>query len=239
MKNFFKKKVRSYLNKKGYEIIKINSSNHHWLQELEINTIIDVGANEGQFIKYINKVLPNKKIYAFEPIKACYDQLVENTKSLNITLFNCGLSDQNSTTEINISNNLASSSILEMDNLHIQTYPGSYYTTKQAIQLKRLDDTISINQIQKNLLLKIDVQGYENKVIAGGENIIAQSKVVLIESCFKTLYKDQWLFDDIYTYFVRKGFRFMGFLWEESSISSFQNSSLPLFADSIFIYPST
>ncbi len=232
MKKYFKSKIQSYLNKKGYQIIKTSSNKQHWLQKLNIQTIIDVGANEGQFIKYINTILLNKKIYAFEPIKACYDQLVKNTQSLNIKIFNCGLSDQNGTAEINISNNLVSSSMLEMDNLHIQNYPESHYITKQSIQLKRLDDVI--DQIQKNILLKIDVQGYENKVIAGGTNIITASKVILIESCFQTLYKGQWLFDDIYKHFVSKGFKFMGFLLEEN-IPQFHNATLPLFADSIFI----
>lgn len=236
MKKFFKNQIQHYLNKRGYEIIKTNLNKQNWLEKFEIKTIIDVGSNEGQFIQYINQLLPNRKIYAFEPIKACYDKLVNNTKRLNVTAFNCGLSDNKTTAEMNISNNFVSSSMLAMDEIHIRNYPESYYKNKENIELNRLDDMLVNQQIQKNILLKIDVQGYEDKVIAGGEKTIEETKVVLIESCFQTLYKGQWLFDDIYKYFLNKNFKFMGFL--EQSQGQFQSGTSfnePLFADSIFI----
>ena len=124
--------VRKFLNSFGYEIVKLQDALTtvkvgNWLHKLDIETIIDIGSNEGQFIHTINKTLPGKKIYAFEPIESCYQNLVSNTRGFNIKTYNCGLSDMNGTAEINISNNFFSSSILGMNDLHKDLYPESPY----------------------------------------------------------------------------------------------------------------
>ena len=56
--------IRKILNKLGYEINKKQNgfsinSDLSWLRELKIKTIIDIGANEGQFSKFINKEIPH------------------------------------------------------------------------------------------------------------------------------------------------------------------------------------
>src|ERR1035437_35977 len=228
--------IRKFLNSFGYEIIKKQSSLStfsvgKWIEKLGINTIIDVGANEGQFIQSINQILPGKKIYAFEPIKICYDKLVTNTKHLNVTAYNYGLSDYNGKNEINISENFVSSSILPIENLTINLYPDSHYVNKQTIELKRLDDVFEGIDISKNILLKIDVQGYEEKVIAGSNNILTDIAVVIIEFSYQPLYNTQWLFDDTYRYFTSIGFKFAGVADQAHS----NKTGIPIYGDAIFI----
>jgi FkbM family methyltransferase len=236
MLKIFSRMVRKVFNSYGYEIMKTQHALNHfdvgnWIENLDIKTIIDVGSNEGQFIKSLDKAIPGRRILAFEPIKACYDKLVENTKGLNITTFNCGLSDHNGTSEINISENFVSSSILPMEPLHKNLYPESKYVNKQTIELKRLDDVVSGLSLGKNILLKIDVQGYENIVIAGGSNTINSASVIIIEYSYAPIYEGQWLFDDTYRYITDKGFRFAGVYDQALS----KKTGIPVFADAIFI----
>lgn len=203
----------------------------NWAEKLNIRTIIDIGANEGQFIKEINTLVPNRKIYAFEPIPDCYKKLVETTKGIDVIFFNFGLSDTEGSAEINISNNLVSSSILGMEDLHKVSYPDSHFVKKETIQLKKLDDIMARVKPQKNILIKIDVQGYEGKVILGGQKIFGEASALIIESSFEPLYEGQWLFDDLYRYFTQTGFKFMGFSDQVNS----KKTGIPLYADSIFI----
>lgn len=49
-----------------------------WLKEMNIKTVIDIGANEGQFASIIRKLLPESTIYSFEPIPHCYEKLKKN-----------------------------------------------------------------------------------------------------------------------------------------------------------------
>lgn len=236
MLNIFTRPLRKLLNVFGYEIIKkenemFASRVGSWLDKMNINTIIDVGANEGQFIQSITRSLPGRKIYAFEPIKACYDKLVENTKHLNVTTYNIGLSDHNGSSEINISENFVSSSILPIENLTTSLYPDSKYINKQTITLKKLDDVIDGGTLSKNILLKIDVQGYEEMVIAGGTETLKNIAIVFIEFSYQPLYEGQWLFDETYKYFTSIGFNFVGVADQINS----GTTGIPLYGDAIFI----
>jgi FkbM family methyltransferase len=228
--------LRKFLNSFGYEIIRLKDlsldiSIGDWVTKINIDTIIDIGSNEGQFIKKINEIIPNRKIIAFEPIKVVFDKLVDNTKHLNITAYNMGLSDADAISEINVSNNFVSSSVLDMENIHKKVYPESQYVRKETIQLKRADDVIKIENKKGNILMKIDVQGFENKVLAGAPNLIEMVDAVIIEFSFEPIYKDQWLFDDTYRFFTAKGFRFIGLA--DQAINDV--IGVPLFGDAIFV----
>lgn len=226
--------ISKLLQSLGYTISPIDivippSTGPNWLEKLNIQTVIDIGANEGQFIRKIKKVLPAAKIFAFEPIPACFKKLV--AANADVMAFNIALGNEEGSTEINISNNLASSSFLEMKELHKTSFPEAVFIGKESVALKRLDNVLLDHDLKNNLLIKLDVQGYEEKVIAGGEKTFAAASVLIIETIFEPFYENQWLFDDIYRHFTNKGFKFMGFTDQENS----KASGIPLFADAIFI----
>ena len=234
------KKIGRPLNKLlhsfGYNLTAVHTlipktTGDNWAQKLNIKTIIDIGSNEGQFINEIESILPGRKIYAFEPIPACFKKLVANTTSSNVTAYNTGLSDIEGSAEINISNNLVSSSILEMEELHRSSYPESQYIKKETIGLKRLDAVFAAIEPEENILIKVDVQGYEEKVIKGGEKTFSKAAALIIESAFEPFYEGQWLFDDVYNYFSGSGFKFMGFADQVSS----KKTGIPIYADAVFI----
>ncbi len=210
-------------------IPKIEGGN--WAERLNIQTIIDIGSNEGQFINEIETILPGRKIFAFEPIPACFKKMLANTGSSNITGYNIGISDIDGTTEINISSNLVSSSILNMEDLHKASYPESQYIKKETIELKRLDTVFADLELIENILIKIDVQGYEEKVIRGGEKTFSKAVALIIETAFEPFYEGQWLFDDLYSHFSKSGFKFMGFADQVFS----KKTGIPIYADAIFI----
>lgn len=232
---YFKKAFRRILNLNGYEIIRLNKLDGlqigKWILQTGISTIIDIGSNEGQFLMAINKILPGRKIVAFEPIKECYDKLIKNTQGMDIVAFNYGLSNINGASEINISENLVSSSLLPMEKLHSDLYPESKYVKKNVIDLVRLDDFIEKIELKKNILIKIDVQGYENKVIQGGERTIQAASVVIVEYAYQPIYEGQWLFDDTYRYFTAHDFTFIGFADQVVAAES----GIPIYGDAIFV----
>ena len=221
--------ISKLLQAMGYTISPIDnlvppSTGPNWLEKLDIQTVIDIGANEGQFIKKIRKVLPQVKIFAFEPIPSCFAKIGASAKNADVTAFNIALSNEEGSTEINISNNLASSSFLEMKELHKTSFPESIFIGKETVALKRLDNVLLDYNLKKNLLIKLDVQGYEEKVILGGEKTFAAASALLVETIFEPLYENQWLFDDIHNHFTNNGFKFMGFAEQENS----KTSGIPL-----------
>jgi len=224
------------LRKRGVSIDDFLKLSQPWLLKTQVNTVFDIGANEGQFASLIHEVLPTATIYSFEPLEDCYEKLKESMQEVNnFRAFNLALGDTNGKLTMHRNEHSPSSSILPMANLHKQNYPHTAKNTIIEVRSARLDDVAKDLKIEKNLLIKIDVQGFESKVIAGGEKTIGHAEILIIETSFQPLYIGQPLFDDIYDS-LKKDFRYIGSLGE-ARINRIDGS--PLFEDSIFLKKSS
>ena len=66
-----------------------------WLRQRDIKTVLDIGANTGQFATMINAILPEARIYSFEPLQQCFTSLLHNTKEIeNIKCFRFALGQE-------------------------------------------------------------------------------------------------------------------------------------------------
>lgn len=204
------KKVQDTLYSWGLIVKLVRPENNAWLQNRNIQTVLDIGANTGQFARRIHEIIPNAKIISFEPIKHCYEDLVRNTEGLNVRAFNFALGDSNEQSEINISKQTPSSSLLEMADLHKNAFQGTEYTAKETISIKRLDDVYADLGNLGKCLVKIDVQGFEDRVIRGGAETLKKAELIIIETTFQELYKGQLLFNGIYDLLAQLGFEFKG-----------------------------
>ncbi len=182
-----------------------------WLSSLNINTVLDIGAHFGEFASRIRGALPNAQVLAFEPLHHVFRELESNLKEMqNFRAFNFAIGDENAAVTMYHNEYSASSSILKMGTLHKVEFPFTAHQTPEIVGVKRLDDVLSELEPEENILIKIDVQGYEDKVIKGGENAIKRAKVLIVETSFYTLYEGQPLFHEIYELLVRKGFKYVG-----------------------------
>lgn len=226
--------IRKPLNLLGLDIKKFRREIDplKWLSKYEIKTVLDIGANTGQFAKEIRMKLPQVKIYSFEPLKDCYEQLVQNMKADgNFKAYDFAVGETNSRQEINRSVYSPSSSLLLMENLHEEMYPHTKGGTKEEIEVKRLDDVFQNFDLEKEILVKIDVQGYEEKVLKGGKNLISKAKIVILENSFAELYKGQALFEQIYDIMKNLGLRYRGRIHQKINPATGEI----LYEDSIFI----
>ena len=99
------------------------------------------------------------------------------------------------------------------------------------VQVKKLDKIAHELDIKDEMLIKIDVQGYEDRVIKGGQNVISKARILIIETSFRLLYGGQVMFEDIYALITGMGFSYKGALGQ---LKSPIDGSI-LQADSIFI----
>jgi Methyltransferase FkbM domain len=118
------------------------------------------------------------------------------------------IGDQNCSSYINVSQNSVSSSILEMLPAHLDSASGSKYVRREEIKVCQLDNFKDKFKKHKNILLKIDAQGYENFVLEGAKELLLSKnlKGLLIEVSFTKLYKNQKTFDYFYRELKNKGF---------------------------------
>jgi FkbM family methyltransferase len=222
--------------RKGVSIDTFLRLNRPWLLEANINTVFDIGANIGHFASLIHEILPTGTIYSFEPLQDCYKQLKKRMKKIdNFEAFNVALGDTNGELTFHKNEHLPSSSVLPMADIHKQNYPYAAKDTIIKVRSAKLDDIAEDLKIEDNLLIKIDVQGFEDKIIVGGKNTIKRASILILETSFQPLYIGQPIFEDIYDY-LKEDFRYIGSLGEPRMN---QIDGSPLFEDSIFVKKSS
>ena len=182
-----------------------------WLIDMQIKTVFDIGANTGQFAETIYKLLPDAMIYSFEPLPDCYEELVASfAGKQRFKGFNLALGNETGKIKMNRNDFSPSSSLLPMAELHKKSFPFTQKELVQEVSIARLDDVGSNLELRKPILIKLDVQGFEDKVIAGGMSIIERADILLIELSMEQLYENQPLFEDIYQTLVKLGFKYRG-----------------------------
>lgn len=228
--------IKHFINRFGYDIRYHRPFFDNIVKPLGIQTILDIGANDGMYAKEMNERFPTAKIFAFEPLSDCFARLSEVAKvHTAIIPLNTGLGSEHGSFLIERSSFHPSSSLLPMSALHKALYPKSAISKKEKISITRLDDIAKTIDIKQPLMIKIDVQGYEGKVIEGGTETLRKASVIQIETSFFALYESQPLFNDIAEHMRSLGFSYYGALQTHYS----KKTGLPMYEDSIFISNAT
>ena len=220
-----KNKIQKFFNLFGYRLEKINNKHENDLDfftKLLIRNnplIFDVGANKGQSINRYKKLFPDSTIHAFEPIKKEYDELLKKHKDDNsIFLNNFALGNFNGDSEFNLNYNSAHSSF---KNLNLKSKwllktssqsniePKKYTIQKSKVHVKTIESYFHKNKLNKIDILKIDTQGYEDKVLEGAIDLIVSNKIKLIqiEMLFTEVYDQPLSIYDVEKYLVPNGYK--------------------------------
>jgi len=178
---------------------------------MNIQTVLDVGANEGQFARRVRSLLPEATIYSFEPLPHVFNILAKlQTHDSRFEAINAGLGDELGEVDFEENSFSPSSSMLGVTQRGIGAFPHTSRTKKIRVSMTTLDNWAERRNLQTPMLVKMDVQGFEDRVIRGGARTIRRSDVVVSEVSFVSLYNDQPLFGQIYTSMGALGFRFAG-----------------------------
>ena len=173
-----------------------------------ITKILDIGANSGQYGLETIKIGFKGAIISFEPVKSVFNKLRKNAEKYPLWYtYNYGLGDKCETSEINISENTFSSSILEIMPNHVKSAPESKMIHKEEILIKKIDAIF--NEVVEEgdiVLLKVDVQGFEKKVLEGAMDSLKRIKGIQIEMSIEELYRDEMLYIDMINFLNSLGF---------------------------------
>jgi FkbM family methyltransferase len=182
-----------------------------WKQLLRYNpaTILDIGANDGHSVKVFRELMPQVTIFSFEPLADCFAQVAALLEANPPgKAFHFALGDTDETTVIHRNDYTPSSSLLPMDEMHREEFPRTIHSTEETIAVKRLDDVEL--PIVTPLLVKIDVQGFEDRVIRGGAQTLKQAAAIVVELSSYPLYAGQPSFADVHDQLDELGFVFRG-----------------------------
>jgi FkbM family methyltransferase len=192
-------RVKNMLRHRGIEISDYRPERdweRNFMRQLEtqqVNVIIDVGANVGQYAHNLRMAGFKGRIVSFEPLGEPFHAL--ERKSLKDPLWECrrsALGDTDGTISINVAGNSGeSSSVLPMLESHRDAFPAANYVGAEEAPIRQLDSVASeILRPNDVAFLKIDVQGFEKQVLAGGTSTVKNHCVGMqLELSFIPLYE--------------------------------------------------
>jgi len=169
------------------------------LKNNNISIVLDVGANIGQYGSELRSIGYKGKIISFEPTKEAYEKLSKVAKKdSNWEVHNISLGEFDGWTEINISKNSVSSSILNNLPQLTESAPNAVFINKEKIQVKKLDSIFdSLDIKSQNIYFKIDTQGYENMVLEGAKCSLSFITAIQIEMSLVPTYEGVLSFEQM------------------------------------------
>jgi len=196
-------KNKKYLYDPNKNLIK--SINH-----FKIKSVIDVGANKGQFALRLLENNFEGNILSFEPLFEEHELLNKlSLKKKNWKIAKrCALGKKQGLQKFYISGNRESSSLLKILKKHKDLRPESKTIETKKVIIDKLDNFKNdIINLKKNLLLKIDAQGSEIDVLKGATKVLKYIKCFFIEVSLVSLYKNQKLWLDIIEYMQKHNYK--------------------------------
>ncbi|MDC3070003.1 FkbM family methyltransferase [bacterium] len=234
-----KRFVKIFFNSLGFDLKRINpevknlSFDEILRQNLSQNPLIlDVGANKGQTIRRFLDLFDNPTIHAFEPVEEAIQKIRENYSThRNIFINNYALGDKRETKNFNISHRTENSTFHQFNSntkwlkTRSQQYNvdvNEYVKKVEKVNIETIDDYVAKNKIEKIDILKMDTEGYEDKVLSGAINTLRENKIkiVLTELAFDNV-RDKYLsFSDLEKYLLPNNYRLVGIDLENNNLFS-------------------
>jgi FkbM family methyltransferase len=174
--------------------------------------VYDIGASSGNFSGCLAKMTGVASVHAFEPVACLFNKLSQRMLGYpKVTCHNVALGETNQSLNMLVTGAaLDSSSLLPMEELHKNEFVGDFAAHEEEVRVVKLDDYVTSHKLPQPNFVKIDVQGYEDRVLRGGADTISKADYCVLEMSFLPLYQGSPLFDDIYRQMQQLGFMLVG-----------------------------
>jgi FkbM family methyltransferase len=175
----------------------------------DVDAVIDVGANTGQFGMRIRAAGFRGRIVSFEPLPAAFEAL--SAATADDSRWDChrlALGARAGRERLNVSADLEASSVLPMEDRHVRHCPASAYVGVETVRVASLDGLASrLLAEEDRLYLKLDVQGYELEVLRGSEEVLSRVALVEAELSLVPLYRGGPLYREVIDHLDQRGFQ--------------------------------
>ena len=225
---YLKPRRFSPLSSENYRTAKI-------LKTLQIDNVLDVGANTGQFAESLLDYGYAGRIVSFEPTSLARTILIKNAEgSKNWEVAHkFALGNHSGNLNIYLSQDSQFNSAKQIDQRFTAHFKESAVMDTEEVELRTLDSLIGeYYETDTNIFLKIDTQGFEKEVLEGATELIKHVKGVKIEVPLQFIYKNvDWGLTQIVSFFDERGFACASI----SEISANKKSGFVQEVDAIFV----
>lgn len=158
--------------------------------------IYDIGAADGAWARMALGVFPNAHIFCFEPLPERVSALkkLQDENRGKIRFLSIGVGDVDADLSMGVSEALYDSSF---------AYGAS---TSRTLPVRTLETVLRTERLELPSFIKIDVQGFEKRVIDGGPSAFSHADMVLMECQFFPFCEDMQTLDQTIAFMSAKGF---------------------------------
>ena len=203
----------------GIDLVRFRSVRHgigrraRLMSVLGIDLVIDVGANRGQFGHEIRKAGYPGRIISIEPLAGPFRQLERLTSQDELwTVIRSAVGARSGTATMHVAaNDGASSSILPMLDEHARAAPNARYVAEERVDVLPLDELVKpLWGHMRSMFTKVDVQGYELKVLEGGFETVGRSSLVQLEMSLLPIYETAPTYQEVLQFMGEHAFQLVG-----------------------------
>jgi FkbM family methyltransferase len=182
----------------------------------EIQTVLDVGANEGQYYRFLRREVGFKgQIFSFEPIPELYETLEARARAdPRWRVYRLALGEWVEQREINVTRLSAFSSFLPPGGSGPALFGSEMdVSRKETVELRSLDSMIEElkgSSASAQMFLKLDTQGYDLDVIRGATRSLPLFGGLQTEISFVPIYQGMPSWEDTLRALTASGFEVSG-----------------------------
>jgi FkbM family methyltransferase len=189
---------RKLLRRFGLDYVK--APIEHWqriaamLDDAGVTVLLDVGANEGQYVGYLRNAGWTGRVVSFEPVAAVHEKLAANAArdpAWEVAPA-MALGAEEGEAEITVSQETDMSSILPLKDEILKVSPSSAAAGTETVSLRTLDGVFAeFVGADDRAFLKIDTQGYERAVLDGAIKTLPKLAGLQVELSLTPLYEGE------------------------------------------------
>jgi FkbM family methyltransferase len=185
----------------------------------QFHTVIDAGANVGQFARAAAETFPDATVISIEALPASAETLRANLAGHpRVEVIQTAVGSSDGRIQFFPNEYSLASSALPLKTDKVPSFGQIRHLGAIDVPLARLDTLFRDREFRGPTLLKLDLQGFELEALKGAQETLAQCDKVLVETTFDPDYEGAPSFDELLTFLHDHGFAFL------SALSFFKDS---------------